>query len=221
MPVFEIKEKIKKIFPPEQAEVLVDLVEIVNEPVKTRDFNELKTIVADLAHAQKELAEAQKRTELRLEELAEAQKRTEEEVRMLAIALNNTRGDLGGLQKTMAYAFENEAFRVLPGILKSKFQIELTERFIREEIKGREINIFGKGKKNGKEVLIVGESKLRLEDRKDIEDIFNELEEKVKAVRDEYGDKEIIKLIITHYATKGAIKKAQEKGIIVIQSFEW
>ena len=37
----------------------------------------------------------------------------------------------------------------------------------------------------------------------------------------EYGKIEIVRLLITHYATKGFLKKAEEKGIIVVQSFEW
>jgi hypothetical protein len=40
----------------------------------------------------------------------------------------------------MSYAFENEAFRMLPGVLKEKYGIEVTERFIRKEVKGKEIN---------------------------------------------------------------------------------
>ena len=37
----------------------------------------------------------------------------------------------------------------------------------------------------------------------------------------ECGKIEIVRLLITHYATKGFLKKAEEKGIIVVQSFEW
>ncbi|MFN3739481.1 MAG: hypothetical protein ACK4TF_02255, partial [Thermodesulfovibrionales bacterium] len=75
--VVDIKDKIKEVFPEKQAGVLVEVVDIVNKTVKASDFTELKLIVAELAKAQEELAEAQKRTEQRVEELAEAQKRTE------------------------------------------------------------------------------------------------------------------------------------------------
>ena len=37
----------------------------------------------------------------------------------------------------------------------------------------------------------------------------------------EYAEENIIKLLITHYATKGFIKKAKGKGVIVVQTFEW
>ncbi|MDH7554668.1 MAG: hypothetical protein QHH74_13550, partial [Spirochaetota bacterium] len=59
------------------------IIEIIDERigqvhVTKEDFSELKSIVRDLAEAQKRTEEAQQRTEKRLEELAEAQKRTEE-----------------------------------------------------------------------------------------------------------------------------------------------
>jgi len=84
-----------------------DLVELLNvhpewrgelrRLVLTDELLELPAIVRDLAEAQKctelrveELAEAQKRTELRVEELAEAQKRTELRVEELAEAQKRT-----------------------------------------------------------------------------------------------------------------------------------
>jgi len=48
-----------------------------------------------------------------------------------------------------------------------------------------------------------------------------ELEDKVGAVRQEYGKEEIVRILVTHYATKGFIKKAQDRGVLVVQSFEW
>jgi len=194
------------------------IIEIVDERIReahvTReDFSELKSIV-------KELAEAQKRTELRLEELAEAQKRTEEEVRKLAEGLNRTREELGGLSRSVSYGFENEAYRMLPGVL-AKYGIEVEEKIVRAEIGGKEINFFGKASKEGREVYIVGEVKMRLDDTKKREDAFEKLEEKVEAVRSEYGEVEVVRLLVTHFATKSVLKKAEEKGVIVVQSYEW
>jgi DNA repair ATPase RecN len=162
-----------------------------------------ETRVEELAEAQKrtelrleELAEAQKKTELRLEELAEAQKRTEEEVGKLAKGLNRTREELGGLARSVSYGFENEAYRMLPGVL-AKYGIEVEEKIIRAEVGGKEINFFGRARKNGKEVYIVGEVKMRLDDTKKREDAFEELEEKVEAVKSEYGDVEVVRLLVT------------------------
>lgn len=197
-----------------------EIVKIVDERIREahvtkEDFSELKGIV-------KELADAQKRTEIKVAELAEKVTVLAEGLEITRQELKLTRGEVGGLSRTMSYAFENEAFRMLPDILKRKYNIEITEKLIREEVREKEINIFGKARKNGREVFVVGESKLRLDERKEkAEDVFEELEEKVNAVKAEYGDIEIVRVLITHYATRGFLKRAEEKGVIVVQSFEW
>jgi len=190
--------------------------------------------VAELVEAQKrtdqklaELAEAQKKTEEELKalsktvaELAKAQKRTEEEVRSLAQELKRTRQDLGGLSLSFSYAFENEAYRMLPQVLK-KYGLELEDKLIRKEVAGEEINFFATAKKNGKTVYIVGETKLRLDDTKKRDDVFKQLEKKISAVKKVYGDVQIVPLIVTHFAKESMLKKAKERGIIVVQSYEW
>lgn len=233
------KQKEFKLTPTIKKEIIKIIDERIKEAHVTReDFSELKGIVKELAEAQKrteirveelaeaqkrteirveELAEAQKRTEARVEELAAAQKRTEEEIRKLAIGLNNLRGEVGGLARSFGYAFENEAYRMLPKALKDKFGIEIKEKLIRTQIGDHEINILGFGSRNGSDVVIVGEVKTRLERM----EVFDELEEKVKVTREEYKDKEIVKVLVTHFATRSILKAAQEIGVIVIQSFEW
>jgi len=190
-----------KITPAIKREIVKIIDERIREAHITReDFSELKAIVRDLA---------------------EAQKRTEEEVRTLAIGLNRTREDLGGVTRTLGYAFENEAYRMLPRLLKEKYDLELKERIVRAEIGGKEINFFGKAEKQGKEVYIVGEAKVRLDDTKRREDVFKEIQEKIMAVKAEYGEVEIMAILVTHFATKGFLKMANERGIIVVQSYEW
>jgi hypothetical protein len=228
----ELKRQIRKI-----------IDERINEVHVTKeDFSELKAIVADIAISQRELAEAQKRTELsmkelskshgelaeaqkrtevRMEELAEAQKRTEEEVRKLAIGLHDTRVHLGDLSRSFGYAFENEAYRNLPKLLYDRYGYEVKERVVRAEVGGKEINFFGKAIKNGKEIYIVGESKVRLDEGKWRSEVFDYLQEKINAVQEVYGDVPILPILVTHFATQGFIKEATQKGIIVIQSYEW
>ena len=89
-----IKERIAKAFDPPQASVLNEVVDFHNELVKASDFTELKSIVKDLAQAQgrteervEELAQAQGRTEERVEQLAQAQLRTEDRVGRLEAAV--------------------------------------------------------------------------------------------------------------------------------------
>jgi hypothetical protein len=240
---FKITASVKK-------EIIKIVDERIREAHVTKeDFSELKGIVADigkkvgeLAEAQKrteikveELAEAQKRTEIRVEELAEAQKRTEIRVEELAVEvkelardiretrkelhekIDRTNTQLGGLSDSVAYALENEAYRRLPVLLKERYGIEVIDRVIRTEIAGEEINIFAKGHRDGRDVLIVGETKLKLQSISDLK----QLNEKIKAVEKEHKGVEIVSLIITHYARPGVLERAEEKDIIVVQSYEW
>lgn len=81
----QIRDRLLEVFSEKQADVLAHVVvEAYDNLVSRADFHELTGVVRELAEAQKgtevrveELAEAQKRTEVRLEELAEAQKQTE------------------------------------------------------------------------------------------------------------------------------------------------
>ncbi len=188
--------------------------------------------VEQLAQAQRrtesrveQLAEAQSRTEARMEELAQAQKETTYQVQMLTHQLGETNKTVGGLGQSFAYALENEAYRMMPAVLEEKHGIRVTERFVRTCIAGEEINLFGRGRRDGAEVLIMGESKLRLDERRQGQagDVaaFEQLAAKAEAVRTEYPDAEIVLVLITHYARPGVLEAARERDIIVVQSFEW
>ncbi|MDZ7312968.1 MAG: hypothetical protein ONB45_17010 [candidate division KSB1 bacterium] len=198
----------------------------VEELAEAQKRTELR--VEELAEAQKrtelrveELAEAQKRTEIRLEELAEAQKRTEIRLEELTVAIKELHGEIGGVGRSAGYALENEAYRHLPELLQGKYGIVVKEKMIRSQIGGKEINVFGRAARDGQEVLVVGEARTRLDERRGAEEAFEALEEKVQAVMAEYGQVEIVKILLTHFARKGFLDLAREKGIIVVQSFEW
>ncbi|MDH7553934.1 MAG: hypothetical protein QHH74_09775, partial [Spirochaetota bacterium] len=191
--------------------------------------------LGELAEAQQrtekrlgELTEAQNRTEKRVEELsvsmkelAEAQKRTEEEIATLSNGLRETRIQLGGLSRSFSYSFENEAYRNLPQVLHQKYGYEVVEKMVRADIDGKEINFFGKALKDGKEFYIVGESKVRLDEGDWRREVFADLESKINAVRNVYGDVSILPILVTHFATNAFIDEAAQKGIIVVQSYEW
>ncbi len=96
--IFEVLSELPKELQLPLIKAFTALKEELAESVRREDFNELKQFVRELAEAQKrtegrldslairmeELAEAQKRTEQRVEELAEAQKRTEARLDSLA-----------------------------------------------------------------------------------------------------------------------------------------
>ena len=78
------------------------------------------------------------------QELVKAQRETTREIASLSRD-HNTRGQLGGLARTMAYALENEAYRMLPAFLKAQHQLEIGERLVRSWINGEEINFYARG----------------------------------------------------------------------------
>ncbi len=205
-----------------------EIEQIVDQRIKDvhvtkEDFSELKSIVAQIAATQnrtelrmEELAAAQSRTELRMEELSEAQKQTEIAVKKLAVARDATRSELGGLFRSVSYSLENEAYRQLPRFLLEVYGIEITDRLVRFELEGEEINIFAKGQKNGKDCFIVGETELKLPSVGKL----RQLDKKIALVKDHYeGD--CIPLMITHFARPQVMDAAKRKGILIVQSFEW
>ncbi|MBP9561400.1 MAG: hypothetical protein KBE27_06255 [Syntrophorhabdaceae bacterium] len=198
---------------------------MVQDLVEAQERTEQR--VNELVEAQKrteqrvnELVEAQKRTEQRVNELAEAQKRTEEEIRKLTAGQKNIREQLGGLAHTVGYRLEDESFKALPGLLKKDFGIEITGRLRRDFIeigKGRyiEVNIWGEGRKNGKEYVIIGDAKSQLKKR-DIDEFIKKINQIKTLV-----PKEQVNLIVTYIAPPQIQKYAQEKNIKIYFSYEF
>jgi DNA repair exonuclease SbcCD ATPase subunit len=158
--------------------------------------------VEELAEAQRrteqrveELAEAQRRTEESLEsfkktteenfnrvwkaidELAEAQKRTEESLNRLIKRVDIIEERLEGISNSVGYSLENTAYRALPGLLR-KEGILVSGRLIRRYWEENQINIWGRGKKRGKDIVLLGESKVR-PSKKEI-DRFIKIAEEIK-----------------------------------------
>ena len=104
-----------------------------------------------------------------IQELAEAQRRTEEELRKLIGEHRRTREELGGLSHTVGYILEDRAYVSLPELLKRDTGVEVEElkRDFVEFAPGRyeEINILGKGRRDGERVWIIGDCKAQLKKR--------------------------------------------------------
>jgi hypothetical protein len=194
----------------------------------------------ELAEAQKrtdvsmrELAEAQNRTEARvdgladaMERLAEAQRRTEEEMQKLTMsqlrtedAIRSMRQEIGGMANSFGYQLENEAYRQLPKFLADKHGIRVTSKVIREQVGEEEINVLAEGKRGKQPVLIIGEAKSRLASQD-----LAQLKRKVKEVQKQYPNaagREIVPVIVVHFAREKELQRAERDGVIVVQSFEW
>ncbi|MGC8765588.1 MAG: hypothetical protein ACP5QT_06850 [Brevinematia bacterium] len=200
----------------------------------TERVDKLTERVDKLAEAQikteqrlNELAIAQAKTEQRLNELtervdrlAEAQSKTEQELKKLVHEHQETRKQLGGISSNLGFHLENLSYKHLPFLLKRDFDIEVKGKLIRDFLQDKngrdiQINILGKGVRNGKEILIVGESKIELS-KKYVDEFIRK---KINIIDVKY---EIFPILITHMTSSPDVKKyAKEKGIAVYLSYEF
>jgi len=154
----QIYNELKQTMDPAAAEKITEVINLVYEELRNTvtkvEFNELKEVVRDLA-------EAQKRTEQRVEELAEAQKRTEH-------ALTRLTRQVGGLSETVGGDIEDIAYIVLHDVLKREFgwQVGVLERTWQTwDKQPEEVNVFGRAKdpkRPDATIWIVGEAKHNL-----------------------------------------------------------
>jgi len=129
------------------------------------------------------------------------------------------------LSRTVGYALENEAYRGLPEFLLREHRVRVTERFVHTEIGGEEINFLAHGQReDGTAVLVVGESKGRLDERgsggESASQVLGALQRKVAAAAGAHPGVAILPLLVTHYARPGFLDAAGAEGVIVAQSFE-
>jgi hypothetical protein len=200
-----MQQRLARAFSAEQAEVLAGVIyDAYNALVKASDFNELKEIVR---------------------RLAEAQEQTEQRLAKLTVVVQGLAMELGGLSRAVSYALENEAYRGLPRLLKERLGLEVKGRLMRTEVEGEEINIFGEAQRGDVEVLIVGEAKLQLDRGRsramERVRVFEQLARKVEAVRRAYPGREVVAVLVTHYARPVFLEEAKARGIAVFQSYEW
>jgi hypothetical protein len=121
--VSEIRSRLIRVFPQEQADLLVEVfVDSHADFVIRADFQKLTEVVRDLADAQKrteihveELAEAQKRTEIHLDELAMAQQemaRSQQEMAKAQQEFSRTQQGMQGALEEMQRAMADLAKQV-------------------------------------------------------------------------------------------------------------
>ena len=203
-------------------ELYKTIVAIVDERVKeikvTReDFNELRKVVFELAKAQQELAQAQKRTEQRVEELAraqeeltKAQQETQRELRQLARAV-------GGLSDTIGYGLEDIARVVLPSYLKNHYSIEV-KKFRRKvfPLNGRhvEIDLYAEGTKGEERVIVLGEAKSRI-GVGNLKRFLRKTERVLPLLK-----RKAYRVMLGYYIHPNASELAEKEGVILVASYE-
>lgn len=158
--VSQIRERLIGVFSETQADVLAHVVvESRDHLVTGADFHALTDVVRELAESQKELADAQKRTESRMEELADAQKE-------LTWAMKDTRKQLGGLAQSVGYGLEAYAMDRIPKILSRHMpfveEASGPEQFISATGGQDEVDVVVRGTLSGKPVVFLCETKTKI-----------------------------------------------------------
>jgi len=153
------------------------------EPVELdARLDRLEEALARLAEAQartearvEALAQAQARTEARVEALAQAQARTEAAVEALAQAQTRTESALlalaqqvGRLSETIGFTLEDLAREVAPPYLAQHHGIhvrQLDRRFFSVDGDEVEMDLYGEGQQDGRTIVVIGEVRSRIHGR--------------------------------------------------------
>jgi uncharacterized protein YoxC len=232
--VKELTESQKKL--EEKFRQLVDNQRQTEERLNklTEKVEQLTERLDQLTERVNQLVEAQKQTEERLnklterveqltisvKELTENQKKLEERLIKVEEGLKLTRKEVGGLAHTVGYSLEDRAYKSLPKLLKKDFDIDIEGKLIRTYLelgKGKfiEVNIFGKGKQKGKQVVIIGEGKSQLK-KTDVDKFLKTIE----IIKDSFAEK-IIPIMITYQTLPHIDRYAEEKGVKIYYSYDF
>jgi len=220
----EIFNRLNKHFNEEAARAIVFAITDAYSSLaeKLTDFERLATKdeVNELRDAIKQLTEAQSKTEERLNQLVEAQRRTEKELAKLTIVVGRVQKNFGGLSDSIGFMLEDRAFKALPALLKERFGIEVQGRLIRtflENAQGKreEVNIYGKGLRDGSELVIIGESKSQLSKRH-IADFKKKLARLAPVL-----EREVCPIMITYIAEPEVLERAETENFPVFMSYEF
>jgi len=172
-------------------------------------LEDLRAGQARLQASQSRLEGAVARLEEAVARLAEAQARTEVALKELAI-------QVGRLSDAVGFGLEDIARVVLPGWLHRHEGIEVEElsrRFIRLDTGEVEVNLYGEGTRNGKKVIVLGESRSRIYER-DVQEFDTKVEGVARTLKDE-----VYKLMFGFLIHPSAEVEAQRRGVKLVASY--
>ncbi len=185
-----------------------------------------------LEEAVERLAQAQAKTEERMgrlegrvggleeavERLAQAQAKTEKAMERLVQAQTEMRKEIGGLGAVIGFGLEDIGRVVLPGYLERHYNIyvdELNRKFFRVNKKTQiEINLYGEGKKNGKKVVILGETKSRIYEG-EVKKFLRQSSKIAPQIKCE-----VLKVMFGYLIHPTAMELAKKEGIILVASYQ-
>ncbi len=212
---------------PELYEFVTKVVEDKVREIKVtrEEFDRLTNVVRQLAEAQRRTEErlnqlAQRVDQLaqRVDQLAEAQRRTEEVVARLAKAVDSLRHEVGKLSEVVGFGLEDIARVVLPGWLHRNLGVEVEElerRFLILRGEEVEVNLYGEGYRNGSRVVVVGECKSRIH-RRDVDKFYSEIYRPLV----EESRKEVLGVLFGYLIHPSAQERARSLGLYVVASYQ-
>lgn len=224
-------------------ELKLAIIELMDErlrrlEVRRSDLQSLHASLKLLAEAQAkterrmaELAEAQARTDRSLEKLAQAQAGTDERVGRLEesmaelaqaqarteAAVEQLAKQIGHLSDAIGYGLEDIARVVAPGFLLRHHGIEMEEfvrRFLPANGREVEVDLYVEGRKDGRELVVVGEVKSRIHGREVLK--FARV---VKALRKSLKA-QLFPLMFAYWIHPSASAEAEKHGIQLIASYQ-
>lgn len=154
--ISKMREQLLEGFPEQQADLMARVfVSAHDELVTKAEFNELTAVV-------RELAEAQQRTEFRVEELAEAQRELAAAQKQTEWAVRDLAKQVGGLSNALGGSLEDFACDLVPELLEKHWQMQIESAGPEDLLIGRkhrEIDVVVRGAIAGKPVVVVCEAK--------------------------------------------------------------
>ncbi len=192
----------------------------------SEEFSRVWQSIQELTEAQKKSEERISALEIAVKELTEAQKRTEQEIAQLVrrmdafeVRLERVEDRLEGISNSVGYSLENKTYKELPRLLKDRYGLKVEGRLIRRYFRiGRkdiQINIYGKAKKNTKEILILGECKVR-PSRKEI----SRFEKYASKITEKEGFSESLLVLVAHDFLPSIEELLKERNIAYFWSYE-
>ena len=224
----ELKEIVRE--QGENLKILTQRVDQLTEDVRilTQRVDQLTQRVDQLTQRVDQLTQRVDQLTQRVDQLTQRVDQLTEDVRKLTGEMKKMKDDLkevkrqvGGLSITVGYTLENEAYRHLPKLLLRDYDLELLEPLVRTFVRDQknrpiEVNIFGKGRRNGTEVVILGEAKAQLSKK----DVDRFLRRKVKPLEAIFPEKFLV--LVTHMVSAPEVEEyARQKDIALYYSYQF
>ncbi|MGQ9721637.1 MAG: hypothetical protein ACUVXA_09990, partial [Candidatus Jordarchaeum sp.] len=166
-----------------------------------------------------QLAEAQQRTEERLERLEVSMEHLVEAQRDTAKALSGLASQVGGLSDTVGFRLEDVARVMVPGWFERHMDItvegELEPAYVGDGGLEVQVNLLGKGHRpDGEEVIIAGECKSRIHS-KEVKTFAKVLE----TVKSAFKDKDVVAFMFGYLVHPTADVDAKKYDVIVLAPY--